>query len=71
MSTINKDLGLVTAYAYAVSKGYTGTEEEFAQHIANVGQTAQAAAESAESAARSATTAGQSAESAAQSALEV
>lgn len=62
---------MATAYAYAVSKGYTGTEEEFAQYIANVGQTAQAAAESAESAARSATTAGQSAESAAQSALEV
>ena len=71
MSAIDKDLGMATAYAYAVSKGYTGTEEEFAQHIANVGQTAQAAAESAESAARSATTAGQSAESAAQSALEV
>lgn len=71
MATINKDLGMVTAYAYARSKGYTGSEEEFAQYIANVGQTAQAAAESAESAARSATTAGQSAESAAQSALEV
>jgi lysophospholipase L1-like esterase len=71
MSAIDKDLGMATAYAYAVSKGYTGTEEEFAQYIANVGQTAQAAAESAESAARSATTAGQSAESAAQSALEV
>jgi lysophospholipase L1-like esterase len=71
MSAIDKDLGMATAYAYAVSRGYTGTEEEFAQYIANVGQTAQAAAESAESAARSATTAGQSAESAAQSALEV
>jgi hypothetical protein len=71
MSAIDKDLGMATAYAYAVSKGYTGTEEEFAQYIANVGQNAQAAAESAESAARSATTAGQSAESAAQSALEV
>ena len=29
MSTIVKDLGVVTAYAYAVAGGYTGTEEEF------------------------------------------
>ena len=27
---ITRDLGIVTAYGYAVSKGYTGTEEEFA-----------------------------------------
>ena len=33
MSTITKDLGIVTAYGYAVSKGYTGTEEEFAELI--------------------------------------
>ena len=31
MSTINKDLGMVTAYAYAVAGGYQGTEEEFEQ----------------------------------------
>lgn len=31
MSTINKDLGMVTAYAYAVAGGYAGTEEEFEQ----------------------------------------
>lgn len=40
---INKDLGLVTAYAYALSKGYTGTEDEFAELMASyadVGQTA-------------------------------
>ena len=29
MSTIVKDLGIVTAYAYAVAGGYTGTEEQF------------------------------------------
>lgn len=27
---ITRDLGIVTAYGYALSKGYTGTEEEFA-----------------------------------------
>ena len=40
---IMKDLGLVTAYAYALSKGYTGTEDEFAELMASyadVGQTA-------------------------------
>ena len=37
------DLGLVTAYAYAVSKGYAGTEAQFAQELANlVAMTAQA-----------------------------
>lgn len=29
-----KDVGIVTAYGYAKSKGYTGTEEEFAQLLA-------------------------------------
>ena len=40
---IMKDLGMVTAYAYALSKGYTGTEDEFAELMASyaeVGQTA-------------------------------
>lgn len=32
---IQKDLGIVTAYAYAVSKGYTGTEEEYAKLMAD------------------------------------
>lgn len=44
---VNKDLGMVTAYAYAVSKGYTGTEEEFAALMADyadVGERAEAAA---------------------------
>lgn len=32
------DLGIVTAYAYAVSKGYEGTEAEFASLLANVAE---------------------------------
>ena len=36
MATIIKDLGPVTAYKYAVSKGYAGTEEEFAQLMADL-----------------------------------
>ena len=43
MSTVVKDLGAVSAYAYAVEKGYTGTEAEFAELMASyadVGQTA-------------------------------
>ena len=47
MAVITKDLGAATAYAYAVSKGYTGTEEEFATEIANGATYAQNAAESA------------------------
>jgi len=31
-----KDIGLVTAYAYAVDSGYTGTETEFAQLMADL-----------------------------------
>lgn len=50
MSVITKDLGAATAYAYAVEKGYTGTEAEFAELMAdyaNVGQRAENAADSA------------------------
>ncbi len=50
MSTVVKDLGAVSAYAYAVEKGYTGTEAEFAELMADyagVGQRAEDAAESA------------------------
>ena len=36
MGVITKNLGMVTAYAYAVSKGYSGTEEEFAEMLANL-----------------------------------
>lgn len=35
------NIGGVTAYAYARSKGYTGTEAEFAQLMANIGNTQQ------------------------------
>lgn len=48
MSVITKDLGMVTAYAYAVSKGYTGTEEQFAELMASYASTAQTAVEAAE-----------------------
>lgn len=64
MSTVVKDLGAVSAYAYAVEKGYTGTEAEFAELMASyatVGQTAvnaaQTATTKASEAATSATTA--------------
>jgi hypothetical protein len=33
---VTKDLGMVTAYAYAVAGGYTGTEEEFTQLMASL-----------------------------------
>lgn len=38
---IRTDLGIVTAYAEAVSKGYTGTRDEFGQMFANFGKTAE------------------------------
>lgn len=53
MSVITKDLGIATAYGYAKSKGYTGTEEEFAELMASyadVAQQAEAAAQDAEDA---------------------
>lgn len=63
MSTITKDLGVVTAYGYAVSKGYTGTEEEFAELMASYATVAEQAAQSAE-------TAEEAAEAAAQAVLD-
>lgn len=48
------DYGIVTAYGYAKSKGYAGTEDEFAELLAHQAQVAQAAAASAEAAAESA-----------------
>ena len=33
---VTKDLGMVTAYAYAVAGGYTGTEAEFTQLMADL-----------------------------------
>lgn len=47
MTVIRKDLGTVTAYAYAVSKGYTGTEAEFAELMASYAEVAEEAAQSA------------------------
>lgn len=64
----SKDLGLVTAYAYAVSQGYTGTEEEFAELMASYATVAEEAAESAAEAAASAEAAGASETNAASSA---
>jgi hypothetical protein len=71
MSEIRKNLGGVTAYAYARSKGYTGTEEEFAQLMANyatVGQTATEAAEQATTKAGEASTSATNAATAASAA---
>ena len=34
---VNKDLGLVTAYAYAVAGGYEGTEAEFEEVLGQAG----------------------------------
>lgn len=67
---IIKDLGAVTAYAYAVGKGYTGTEEEFATLMASYATVAEEAAESAESASTSATSASASAQTATSKASE-
>lgn len=74
MSVITKDLGVATAYGYAKSKGYTGTEEEFAQLMASYADVAQQAeasaqdAEGAKDAAITAKTAAQTAQTAAESA---
>lgn len=72
---ITKDLGAVSAYAYAVEKGYTGTEAEFAELMASyatvaqqAGESAQTASEKAQQASASATSASQSASSASASA---
>lgn len=59
MSTITKDLGVVTAYGYAVTQGYTGTEEEFAELMASYASVAEQAAQSAETAEEAAQAAAQ------------
>ena len=38
MATVVKDLGAVTAYAYAVAGGYTGTEAEFEALLGNIAE---------------------------------
>lgn len=65
---IRKDLGIATAYGYAVSKGYTGTEEEFAVLMASYASVGQTATQAAESASASATASAGSAAQSAQSA---
>ena len=57
MSTVIKDLGAVSAYAYAVEKGYTGTEAEFAELMADYAEVGQRAEDAAESALNSKTAA--------------
>ena len=53
--SVNKNLGHATAYGYAKSKGFTGTEEEFAELMASYGTVAQSAAASASAAAQAKT----------------
>lgn len=51
IETLSKVVGIATAYGYALSKGYTGTEEEFAELMASyasVAEEAQGYAEDAE-----------------------
>lgn len=57
MSTVVKDLGAATAYGYAVEKGYTGTEEEFAELMADYAEVGQRAEDAADSALESKTAA--------------
>ena len=65
------NLGHATAYGYAKSKGYTGTEEEFAQLMANYAVIGQTATQAAQTATTKASEAAASAASAAQSAEEM
>jgi len=75
---MSKFIGLVSAYAYAKSKGYTGTEEEFAilmAEIASVAETAveaeRIATESAQSAAATSSDVNRAAATVAQQAAQV
>lgn len=54
ITVTDKNLGHATAYGYAKSKGYTGTEEEFAELMASYATVAEQAEQSAEEAAQSA-----------------
>lgn len=66
MADIN--LGHATAYGYARSKGFSGTEEEFAQLMANYGTVGQTATQAAQTATTKASEAASSASNAALSA---
>ena len=70
MSVITKDLGAATAYAYAVEKGYTGTEAEFAELMADYAEVGQRAEDAADSALESKTAAQTAATTAATKATE-
>ena len=47
MATVTKIIGPISAYAIAVANGYTGTEAEFAEEIANASTNAQTAQDAA------------------------
>ena len=64
---MKKNLGHATAYGYAKSKGYNGTEDEFAELMADYASVGQSAAQSAGQAAASASSASTSATNAAAS----
>ena len=66
----NIDIGAVSAFAMAVERGYTGTEAEFAQELANAGAYAQMAKDSEAAAAASATNAAGSESESASSAAD-
>ena len=67
---MSRFIGNVSAYAYAVSQGYTGTENEYAELMASYASVAEEAAESAESASQSAESASASAQTATTKASE-
>jgi len=54
---ITQDLGIATAYGYAKNKGYTGTEAEFAELMADYAEVGQRAEDAADSAIESKTAA--------------
>lgn len=66
-----KDLGMVTSYAYALSQGYTGTEEEFAEGVLASAEYADNAQASASAAAQSKTDAEAAASSVQASAQQI
>lgn len=68
MNDVNKNLGHATAYGYAKSKGYTGTEDEFAALMADYAAVGERAEAAATAAAASATAASGSASDSAASA---
>lgn len=37
MATLDESFGIISAYGYALTKGFNGTEEEFAEMMAHVG----------------------------------